>query len=214
MKGFDLESMLLSLPAVLIGLTVHEFMHAFTAYKLGDSTARDEGRVTLNPLKHIDPIGFLFIIIAGFGWAKPVRFSRENLKHPGRDEVMIALAGPLSNLVLSILGAVVFRLAVLIFPFTGNVLQQYAIDFLLYFIYINMGLFVFNSLPLPPLDGSHLLFKLIKVKPATEALLYKYGTLVLFAVILIGNRTDIDLLPIGKVVEFLVDRIFFVLGMG
>ena len=96
------QNILYALPGIIIGLTVHEFCHALAAYKLGDHTAREMGRLSFNPLKHIDLIGFLFIIFAGFGWAKPVQFNPENLSHPRRDKAIIAAAGPLSNLVLAL----------------------------------------------------------------------------------------------------------------
>lgn len=95
--NFDYFWLFRSLPAVIIGLTVHELAHAYTAYKLGDMTAKNDGRLTLNPLKHIDPLGFILIVIAGFGWAKPVSFNPDNLKNKHRDEILISLAGPFSN---------------------------------------------------------------------------------------------------------------------
>src|SRR5215510_6279424 len=105
----DWKSILYSTPGILLGLTVHEFCHAFCAWKLGDSTARDQGRITLNPLKHIDIIGFLFIIFAGFGWAKPVQFNPHNLAHPRRDKALIAAAGPLSNFILGVIFIHIFK---------------------------------------------------------------------------------------------------------
>ena len=90
----NLQNILYTIPAILLALTIHECSHALCAWKLGDNTARDQGRITLNPLKHIDIIGFLFIMIAGFGWAKPVQFNPQNLKHYRRDRALIAAAGP------------------------------------------------------------------------------------------------------------------------
>jgi Zn-dependent protease len=107
---FSIERILYSMPAVIAGLSVHEFSHAYMAMKLGDSTARDEGRVSLNPLRHLDPLGFLFIVLVGFGWAKPVRFNPENLKHKKRDRILIALAGPLSNFVLGAVALLALKL--------------------------------------------------------------------------------------------------------
>ena len=91
----ELSETLKLIPAAIIGLTVHEFAHAYTAYRLGDNTAKMEGRISLNPLRHIDWMGFFLIIFAGFGWAKPVSFNPENLKHKHRDEILISIAGPL-----------------------------------------------------------------------------------------------------------------------
>ena len=107
---FDIIDTLYSLPGIVIGLTLHEYCHALAAYKLGDGTAKADGRLTFDPIKHIDPIGFLFIVIAGFGWAKPVSFDPRNLAHPRRDRVIIALAGPLSNLALGIVSLFIVKL--------------------------------------------------------------------------------------------------------
>ena len=108
--GMDIMESLKIIPAAVIGLTVHEFSHAFMAYKLGDDTAQRDGRLTLNPLKHIDWMGFFLIVIAGFGWAKPVVFNPDNLKHKHRDEILISLAGPFSNFIVAILIFVIARL--------------------------------------------------------------------------------------------------------
>ena len=99
----DFAEMIKIIPAAIIGLTVHEFAHAFTAYKLGDDTAKNDGRITLNPLKHIDWLGLLLIVIAGFGWAKPVMFNPEKLKNKHRDEILISISGPISNFLLAII---------------------------------------------------------------------------------------------------------------
>lgn len=109
MMNFDLFWLLKSLPAVVIGLTVHELAHALMAYFLGDMTAKNDGRLTLNPLKHIDPLGFILIVIAGFGWAKPVNFNPANLRNKHRDEILISLAGPFSNFLLAVLFLVIAR---------------------------------------------------------------------------------------------------------
>ena len=108
MGNFNLSQVLIFLPGIILGLTVHEYSHARIAYMCGDSTAKDEGRITLNPLKHIDPLGFILLIFAGFGWAKPVHFNEENLKNPKTDVIKIALAGPLSNAVIAMVLSVIF----------------------------------------------------------------------------------------------------------
>jgi len=212
--AFDVQSMLYSTPAIVLGLSVHEFAHAFAAYRLGDSTARDEGRLTLNPLKHLDPLGFLFLMIAGFGWAKPVRFSRERLRNPRRDEAVIALAGPVSNLLLAVIASLLLRILDAFFPgfMEARAGANYvALRVVLNFIFINYGLFVFNMIPLPPLDGSHLLFRAIAIKPEIEAKLQRYGSFALIAIILIENRTSLDLLPIGRLVRAMAQGLFGIL---
>jgi Zn-dependent protease len=108
MESFDLVRILKFLPGIILGLTVHEFSHAFVAHLCGDSTSKDQGRVTLNPLKHIDLFGFIMLIFAGFGWAKPVHFNEQNLRNPRTDVIKIALAGPLSNAVIAMILSVIF----------------------------------------------------------------------------------------------------------
>ncbi len=198
---FDIKTMLYSIPAVIIGLTVHEFMHAFAEYKMGDSTAKEQGRLTLNPLKHIYILGMVFIIIAGFGWAKPVQFNPANLKRPKLARAVIALAGPVSNLVLGALMLLLLKLLLVIVPPQSNALYEAVLTAMVYFGYINFGLFIFNMLPIPPLDGSHILFQGLNLKPETEMKFYKYGTYVLFAIIILERKTDITILPISWLVE-------------
>ena len=147
MGGIDLESIILILPAIIIGLTFHEYAHAKVAHILGDDTAFLEGRVSLNPLKHIDWFGLIFIIIAHFGWAKPVHFNPEKLKNPRRDEKLIAIAGPLANLFLAIIFAIIFKIFTS-FSFDGdNTIIKYLLGINFYCIVLNYGLFIFNMIP-------------------------------------------------------------------
>ena len=110
MEVFNLARVLKFLPGIVLGLTVHESCHALAAHLCGDSTSKDQGRITLNPLKHIDPLGFLMLIVVGFGWAKPVEFNEEKLRNPKTDIMKIALAGPLSNALLAIILSLIFSL--------------------------------------------------------------------------------------------------------
>ncbi len=208
MSSLNLESIITVLPAILIGLTFHEYMHAKAAHLLGDDTAYLDGRVTINPLKHIDWIGFVFILIAGFGWAKPVSFNPEKLKNPRRDEMLIAIAGPIANFVLAILFAVLLKLAMLFISVDGILMSM-----ILACIYINFGLFIFNMIPVPPLDGSHLLLKSIKISKDLERNIYKYGSLALFAIVIIDSQTELNLLPIGKAMMFLTSTTLNLLGI-
>jgi Zn-dependent protease len=208
MSSLNLESIITVLPAILIGLTFHEYMHAKTAHLLGDDTAYLDGRVTINPLKHIDWIGFVFILIAGFGWAKPVSFNPEKLKNPRRDEMLIAIAGPIANFVLAIVFAVLLKLSMLFISVDGILMSM-----MLACIYINFGLFIFNMIPVPPLDGSHLLLKSIKISKDLERNIYKYGSLALFAIVIIDSQTELNLLPIGKAMMFLTSTTLNMLGI-
>jgi Zn-dependent protease len=210
----EIERILYLLPGIIIGLTFHELMHAFVALKLGDSTARDQGRLTLNPIKHIDPLGFIFILIAGFGWAKPVQINRANLKHPRRDDALIAVAGPTANLVLALALSVVYSLILNILNMGYNESQNYPILMLfINTIAINYVLFLFNMLPIPPLDGSHLIFSAIRIKPETEAKLYRYGMLVLLGILVLGRVLNINLLPIGPVLNWIMGSVLRLLGV-
>lgn len=144
--------------AFFIGLSFHEFCHALTAYLLGDPTAQREGRLTLNPLAHIDLIGLLCLIFFKIGWARPVPFNAQNFKYPRFFSVLVALAGPFSNIILAFLVAVLFHL----FPITGStrlaILSRFFLGAL---INVNVMLGIFNLVPLPPLDGSQLIRVLI-----------------------------------------------------
>ena len=204
--NFDFMVTLYLLPGLLIGLTIHEYCHAFSALKLGDSTARDQGRITLNPLKHIDIVGFLFIILVGFGWAKPVQFDPRNLRNYRRDKAIIAAAGPLSNLLAGILLSMIARI---IFNFNPANINQHFLFVLVYAAHINFVLFVFNLLPIPPLDGSHIVFSLLNIRPETEYSLRRYGMPVLFIILITQSFLNITILPIGRIVSALTHFFIF-----
>ncbi len=202
MGNFDLLRVLKYLPGIILGLTVHEFCHAWVAHLCGDSTSKDQGRVTLNPLKHIDLLGFIMLIFAGFGWAKPVQFDENNLKNPKYDVIKIALAGPLSNAVIAMLLSVIFSVITSFLPTYQSSGMQIMSEVFLYAIYINWGLFIFNLIPLPPLDGSHLLFYQLRRFPAVYDALYKYGSFLLFGLIIATMLTKINFLPIWPAIQF------------
>ncbi len=203
MENFDLVRVLKFLPGIILGLTIHEFSHAWVAHRCGDSTSKDQGRVTLNPLRHIDLMGFAMLIIAGFGWAKPVHFNEQNLRNPKTDIMKIAVAGPLSNAILAMLLSIIFSAYVSILPLYQSNWMIVVSEVFIYGIYINWGLFIFNLIPLPPLDGSHLLFNYFRKFPALYEGLYKYGSYVFFGLILATIVTKINFLPIMPAIEFL-----------
>jgi Zn-dependent protease len=157
----DLNLLFIILPAILIALTVHECAHAWVAFRLGDPTARDAGRLTLNPLPHLDPIGTLMLIVTtmsgygSFGWAKPVPVNPYNFTNLKRDDILVSLAGPASNILL----ALVFGYTLRLLP--GSLLAPGILFFFHISIAINIGIAFFNLIPVPPLDGSHILASLI-----------------------------------------------------
>ncbi len=214
MNSLDFPTIAKMLPGVVAGLTCHEFMHGYVAYRCGDPTARDDGRLSLNPLRHIDWLGFLFIVVAGFGWAKPVRFNRDYLRQPRRDEILISLAGPFANLVLGVLLSVFLRLMLLVRPFDGDPVYNVFLDILIVGAYVNYGLFVFNLLPLPPLDGSHVFFQSLRLREETVNKLYRYGIFVLFGILLLESQANISILPVGEAVRWIANSVFSLLGFS
>ena len=178
--GMDPLSLLYIIPAILIGLTFHEIAHGYTAYLLGDKTAKEQGRLSLNPLKHIDPIGFISMILVGFGWTKPVMMNPYNLKNYKDGIALTAVAGPLANFVMTIIGLLLFKL-VYIFPVPGVITT-----FLTVFIQINFMLAAFNILPLPVLDGFKVIMRLFPDSIYDKAFAFerRYGIIILLILIL------------------------------
>lgn len=218
--NFDyLSGLLASAAAVIIGIVVHESAHALAAYLLGDRTARSQGRISLNPLRHIDPFGTillpLIMILAGgsvFAFAKPVPIYLGNLKHPKRDEVIVSLAGPLSNIVLAILGALFLRgLANDPVLFAGGLAAQVAphlVRFSLTLMSVNLSLAFFNLIPLPPLDGSSLLVPFLKGRALqTYYEVQRYSMPILIVVLyVLPSLLHIDL--IGLYFSITVDPLY------
>ncbi len=151
----DPVQFILRFPAILLALTFHEFAHGWIALKLGDTTARDSGRLTLNPVSHLDIFGTIMLLIGPFGWAKPVPVNSYNLKNPKRDLLFISLAGPVSNIILALILGYLLRLIIIYNPSLANL--QHLGDFLSLSILINIGISFFNLIPIPPLDGSKIL---------------------------------------------------------
>jgi Zn-dependent protease len=180
-----LQTLVLMAPALLLAVTVHEVAHGWVADQLGDPTARRLGRLTLNPLPHVDPLGAVAFVVAGFGWAKPVPVDARNLRHPVRDMAWVAGAGPASNLVVAFLGlvALVVVRRMLHAPFLAA-----PIEGMLHYVYaFNLGLAIFNLIPLPPLDGGHFLpYVLPRGSWRLMASLHQYGPLLLLLLVLSG----------------------------
>jgi len=177
-----LAELLLSLPAVLWAITFHEFCHGYAAYRLGDPTAMRSGRLTLNPLAHLDPVGALLLLVARFGWAKPVPIDPRYFKNPARDMVIVSLAGAAGNIATAFVAGLLMR----VMP--KAILLNYAVlNFMVLMVFINLGLAVFNLLPIPPLDGSKILYVLLP--PRWMEAYYKlerYGMLILMVLVIFG----------------------------
>lgn len=156
-----LLSLLLTLPAVLIAITFHEFAHGFAADKLGDDTARRQGRLNLNPLTHLDPVGTVMLIFAGFGWGKPIEINPRNFNRNVKmstGEAIVAAAGPIMNFILAFVFAIIFMAIWKFAPdFTFTQIGMIVVTLIARCISINIGLGIFNLIPLPPLDGSKIL---------------------------------------------------------
>lgn len=150
-----LLSRLLFLPGILLGISIHEFSHGYAAVKMGDNTPLLQGRITLNPIKHLDPMGFLCLLVFGFGWAKPVMINSRNFKDPRRDDAIVSLAGPVSNFLIAFLFTGFMKLTDMFLPYT--MLSQVIFEVLRSTVHINLVLMVFNLIPIPPLDGHHIL---------------------------------------------------------
>jgi Zn-dependent protease len=210
---FSLEAIIYFLPGVIIGLTVHEYAHATVALRLGDDTARSMGRTSLNPLVHIDLFGFLFLVLLGFGWAKPVMIDPTKLRYPRRDDALIAAAGPISNLLVAITGAATLAVIMSLIPYRGQELYGWIIRLIIAGIQVNLGLFVFNAIPLPPLDGSHVFMSALNLRNTPHAGTFvKYGALLLFGIIIAEQVTRVDILPIGKAVRWLTEGLLKIFG--
>ena len=164
-----LLSLLLSAPGVLIAITFHEFAHGYVAYKLGDNTAKNDGRLSLNPFAHLDPIGTMLLLVAGFGWGKPVQVNPRNYTRKismEKGEALVSIAGPLMNFILAIIFTLIYcalyRFAY--YSFVNTTMGHIVILIISSTISVNIGLGVFNLLPLPPLDGSKVIMPILPYK--------------------------------------------------
>lgn len=193
MPDFDLQGMLLTLPALLVGLTLHEFAHGYVAYLLGDPTAKNMGRLSLNPIRHLDPLGAFFLLVFHFGWAKPVPVNPMHFKGDRqRGMLWVSLAGPVTNLLLAIATAVLWKF---IEP-SGEIM----VNIMFSMFYLNIILAVFNVIPVPPLDGSKILAGILPRKYMHVIFnLEKYGYIILIF-LMFTRVTNMILIPVARAI--------------
>ena len=198
--GDWLYMQLLMLPGIVIGLTFHEAAHGYMSAWLGDPTPRLQGRLSLNPLKHIDPIGFICLFFAGFGWGRPVEINPMYYKHKRSDELLVSLAGVVTNFAIAVIAVLIYRNMPNFTFLTNFPGLWYAIAYILYFtISINIVLMIFNLLPVPPLDGFGVVTQLFNLsKYGWYYKLYNNGMLILMLLIVL-NITDIVINPLYSV---------------
>ena len=207
-QALFIRNICISLPVILLAITFHEVAHGYSAFLFGDKTAYEQGRLTLNPLKHLDPVGTLMLILVHFGWAKPVPVDPRRMRNPKRDMIWVSLAGPATNVLLAFLFSLVLRFLLNVYLndpaltfeglskiVKGNVLLQFGLLFSTFGIVINLFLAMFNLIPIPPLDGSKILGALLP-----RSMAYKYyqlerkGPLLIIGLVLLGNFTGVSII--------------------
>ncbi|HUX13026.1 MAG TPA: site-2 protease family protein [Spirochaetia bacterium] len=214
MLNLNLKDIVFLIPCIIAGFTVHEASHAFLALHFGDTTPCEQGRCTWNPLAHIDLIGMVLIIFAGFGWARPVPINPGNFRNPKRDGIAVAMAGPTANAILALVFVALAKIVSLTGAFTVKPVGPNLYQFFGEMVWVNLLLAVFNLLPIPPLDGSTLILSAIPDRYAAQkAIFVKYGALLLLVVILAGSVTSVNIFPIGRVIQWLSIQLYGIFGM-
>ena len=205
MFGFD-ENMIFRIPALLIALTIHEYAHARVAVWMGDDTPKIMGRLTLNPIAHLDPFGLIMLWLFKFGWAKPVPINPNNFKNWRKGTILVSLAGPGANIMMALLAAIIYGLLAKFQLMSGNV------DTVLKFTYsYNIIFAVFNLIPLPPLDGSKVLMNLL---PGRQAYMFEkiepYAPFILLALVYL-NVINVIITPFYNAVSFIISGIVMII---
>ena len=210
--NLNLERLIYVIPAIILALSMHEYAHARISYAFGDPTARDAGRLTLNPLRHLDIVGTLLLIFAGFGWAKPVPINPYYYQGNRRKKVMwVALAGPVSNLLQALLAAVILSLLMHFTTALDDGFGNWLCMLMLYYVNINLVLAVFNLLPVPPLDGSKILAGILPERYSHIIYnLEQYGFIILLALVFFGLVGKIIMPLAGFLFTALMRLVFLV----
>lgn len=221
MGSFNIMITLLTLPGVILAMAFHEFAHALAADRLGDPTPRNQGRLTLDPLKHIDPVGIFLLIFAHIGWGKPVQINPNNFSKVSREkgETIVSLAGPLANFILAFILMIIFYLIAIFIPGTGILasmtginIMNVIITIIYYAIIVNIGLGVFNLIPIPPLDGSKIFLKILPYKAQRWIDEHMQMIQLIFLLLFITNILSYITAPIIQIImtglETIVSAIF------
>ena len=186
---------ILTLPGIILGISLHEFAHAWMSYKLGDPTPKRQGRLTVNPMAHIDVVGFIALLLVGFGWGKPVQIDPFYYKHRRRDEFLVAIAGVTMNLIVAIILSFPAKALMNMYYQTGSALVENCFYIIYYAVSINVCLMVFNLIPCPPLDGWNIVTQLFGLqKYSWWYKVYQYGQWILI-ILIFANITDLVLMP-------------------
>ncbi len=209
MPDFNLQKIIMMVIPVILALTVHEFAHALAAHRLGDNTARNEGRLTMNPLAHLDPIGTVMLFFSGlFGWAKPVPFNPGNFKNPVRDTTLVALAGPASNFLTAIALFALFKLCLFVGVFRWlpvspetlvNIISIFTMS-----IMVNISIAIFNLLPIPPLDGFKVISYFLPHRWVVAAYQNQTILMVIMLVLILTGAMSKIILPVISLVYYLL----------
>ena len=204
----SLESILLRVAAVFLCLTIHETCHGLAAYALGDPTAKRAHRLSLNPLRHIDWLGLIMMVAAGFGWAKPVPVNPNYFKKPKQGMALTALAGPMSNFLLALIMLLAARIFCDVAAYSEA--NQRILDFILMVAILSIGLGLFNLVPIPPLDGSKVLFAVLPDRAYDQLMRYeRYGMLVLFALVFFNVGSN----ALSRAISWVFDLFCRVVGL-
>lgn len=214
-RGLDwsvLTNLLLSVVPALICITLHELAHGYVAYRLGDDTAKRAGRLTLNPLRHIDIMGLLMMIVFKFGWAKPVPVNMWKFKNPKKGMAITAAAGPIANLLIALVFLFLYGFLFALLHRPGRSLN-WLLEMLYITAYLSIALAIFNIIPIPPLDGSKVLFSCISDRSYTKLMYYeRYGMIILLVLVLLLSRTSLD--PLSRAACWVMDKLFFAANWG
>ena len=214
MLGYIIDKIIYVVPAILIALSLHEFAHGWASYTLGDPTPKAQGRLSINPFHHLDPVGTLLLFFAGFGWAKPVQVDSRYYENPKSDMVKVALAGPIMNLIVAFFSLLLIGFLEKV-NVEANTISKYVANLLYYIAIINIGLGIFNLIPVPPLDGSKVLFAILPAKSYFAYMRYEqFGMIALLILIWFGAFDGFLISLRASVINGMLEIVSKILSLG